>query len=89
VVPAHRYVIFEDIGYYAALYNTALTHGISYILPLTLGVASFIYYGKSSFTSPLETRIWHLTAMALYHFNMRCIQFSRALNPGTTLTMSH
>ncbi|KAH6907369.1 pheromone receptor Rcb2 B44 [Coprinopsis sp. MPI-PUGE-AT-0042] len=71
VVQGHRYDIFEDIGCYPALYNTALTYVISYIPPLALGVISFIYCG-----------------MALYHFNMRRIQFSSFLNSGTTLTMS-
>lgn len=47
VVQGHRYDIFEDIGCYPALYNTALTYVISYIPPLALGVTSFIYCGMA------------------------------------------
>ncbi|KAF8174226.1 pheromone A receptor-domain-containing protein [Pholiota molesta] len=43
IVQPHRYNIVEDIGCYAAIYNTLPAYFLVYMWPILLGVISFVY----------------------------------------------
>jgi pheromone a factor receptor len=86
VVSGHRYNIFEDFGPCLSIVLTPPTFYLYYAWPVAIGCVSFVYCGEyPGLVFALWPRRSSATALTIYNFTKRELQFSQIISSNRNL----